>query len=298
MFEYKFNNNYVFKENAYVQPYLFIGFGTNNMNHDWNTFFPWGAGLKIKCTKWLAVNLETTFKVNIDNSYNYLQHNAGFVFSLGKAVKNKGEESVISNNKKVKNDLKDLEVNNVLDSDKDGIIDANDECPFIAGIQNLNGCPDADADGIADSKDQCPNEKGLVENSGCPIIIIDTDQDGIADKDDQCPDSKGIASNYGCPEKVVLDLPKETIINTEVKTTENNNATISKSVLELFYPMSSATLTDEQKKQIDEFIASAVIENIKSVKINGFTSNTGKDALNIKLSMDRAVNIMNYIASK
>ena len=298
LFEYKLNNNYVFKENAYIQPYLFIGFGTNNMNKDWNTFFPWGAGFKIKCTKWLAVNLETTFKVNIDNSYNYLQHNAGLIFSLGKAV-SKANTNAVSDNKKIKNDLKDLEVNNNLDSDKDGVIDANDECPFLYGISNLNGCPDTDLDGIADSKDQCPNEKGSNENNGCPIIIIDTDKDGIADKDDQCPYEKGTATNFGCPEKIISEPIKET--TSSISTKENivitNNTTNYNNKIELFYPMSSSVLTDEHKKQLDEFI-SKLNTPYKSIKINGYTSNSGNDDLNIKLSMNRAINIMNYIASK
>lgn len=53
------------------------------------------------------------------------------------------------------------------DMDSDGIPDADDLCPTIAGSKSANGCPDADGDGVADFLDLCPNEKGTKENQGC-----------------------------------------------------------------------------------------------------------------------------------
>ena len=60
-----------------------------------------------------------------------------------------------------------------IDTDNDGVIDSEDDCPTVAGIASLNGCPE---------------EK-------------DTDNDGILDKDDACPTIPGIASLNGCPEE-------------------------------------------------------------------------------------------------
>jgi uncharacterized membrane protein YhaH (DUF805 family) len=73
------------------------------------------------------------------------------------------------------------------DSDRDGVIDKRDECPYEYG--SLRGCPDSDSDGISDSQDACPNDYGIADGklNGCP----DSDADGIADKDDACPDKKG-----------------------------------------------------------------------------------------------------------
>lgn len=284
LFEYKLNNNYIFKENAYVQPYLFIGLGTNTMNKDWNAFFPWGAGFKIKCTKWMAVNLETCFKVNIDNSFNYLQHNAGLIFSVGKAIKKANTTAAIE--QKVKEDLKDLEINNVQDSDKDGVLDANDECPFLAGSAMLSGCPDQDADGVADSKDLCPGEKGSIENKGCPAKIEDGDADGVADAADKCPLVAGPVSNNGCPISLD-DKANETVNN-------SNNLTS----LEVFYNTSSAMLSANQKEELDAFAAANISKAYSRILICGYTSNTGNKDINIKLSMDRALNVLNYLASK
>ena len=46
------------------------------------------------------------------------------------------------------------------DFDGDGIPDEEDNCPDIAGLLELKGCPDTDGDGIADSEDQCPDFAG------------------------------------------------------------------------------------------------------------------------------------------
>ena len=61
------------------------------------------------------------------------------------------------------------------DLDSDGIINANDDCPNIAGTstQDLNGCPDDDSDGYSNSGDVFPNE---------PSQWNDTDGDGCGDR--------------------------------------------------------------------------------------------------------------------
>ena len=281
LMEYKFNNNYLFKEDAIVQPYLFIGIGTNTMNNDWNTYFPWGGGVKFKVTNWMAINLETTYKVNLDNSYNYLQHQAGLIFSLGKTKKAPVDNFSLE---KINNDLKDLAVITT-DSDKDGIDDTNDECPYVAGVKEMNGCPDGDADGISDSRDKCPNEFGLTENNGCPAKVVDTDGDGISDDKDRCPAEQGMISNQGCP---VVSNPEK----------KQDNTQPSENVLELFYPTSGYELSDLQKKSLDGFIDYIVAHPVNKIIIKGHTSNTGPDQLNVDLSMNRALKVSNYLASK
>ena len=83
------------------------------------------------------------------------------------------------------------------DRDGDGVKDKKDDCPDVAGLKELHGCPDKDHDGIADKDDLCPADSGLVSLKGCP----DKDGDGIADKDDACPDVAGLAQFKGCPDK-------------------------------------------------------------------------------------------------
>ena len=281
LMEYKFNNNYLFKENAIVQPYLFIGLGTNTMNHDWNTYFPWGGGVKFKVTNWMTINLETTYKVNLDNSYNYLQHQAGLIFSLGKTKKTTVDNTGLD---KIKNDLKDLTITTT-DSDNDGIDDANDECPYVAGSKEMNGCPDADADGISDSRDKCPNEFGLIENNGCPLKVIDTDGDGVPDDKDQCPSEKGMITNKGCPVAAIVEQKEEKV-------------DVSQNYTELFYPVAGFELNDQQKKTLDNLIEYLQAHSYKKITIKGYTSNTGADKLNIDLSLQRASKVSNYLSLK
>jgi outer membrane protein OmpA-like peptidoglycan-associated protein len=83
------------------------------------------------------------------------------------------------------------------DRDGDSIPDKDDACPDVAGLKALKGCPDRDGDGIADKDDKCPDDKGLVEFDGCP----DRDGDKIIDKDDECPDEAGLAEFMGCPDR-------------------------------------------------------------------------------------------------
>jgi outer membrane protein OmpA-like peptidoglycan-associated protein len=57
----------------------------------------------------------------------------------------------------------------VPDTDKDGVNDAQDACPTLAGLTRYNGCaiPDTDKDGVNDEADQCPTLAGVAGNNGC-----------------------------------------------------------------------------------------------------------------------------------
>lgn len=83
------------------------------------------------------------------------------------------------------------------DSDGDGVIDLQDQCPQEPGLLP-DGCPirDADADSFPDPKDACPQEPGVAPD-GCPVR--DADGDGVPDETDQCRDVAGVAPT-GCPD--------------------------------------------------------------------------------------------------
>ena len=105
------------------------------------------------------------------------------------------------------------------DRDHDGILDADDACPDVAGVRTddpkTNGCPpeeappppppaDRDHDGIPDDADACPDVPGVKtddpKTNGCPP---DRDHDGILDAEDACPDVPGVKTSdpktNGCP---------------------------------------------------------------------------------------------------
>jgi serine/threonine-protein kinase len=89
------------------------------------------------------------------------------------------------------------------DRDRDGIPDARDRCPRVAGRPGAGGCPDGDDDGITDAADRCPR---LADRSGdgdgCPGS--DADGDGISNGKDACPDrpeTKNLFNDLdGCPD--------------------------------------------------------------------------------------------------
>lgn len=100
----------------------------------------------------------------------------------------------------------------VLDRDKDGVVNCEDQCMEEAedddDFRDQDGCPedDNDNDDILDDDDQCPvdpeDHDGYRDRDGCPDP--DNDKDTILDEDDQCPDDPEIVNDYldedGCPD--------------------------------------------------------------------------------------------------
>jgi hypothetical protein len=155
-----------------------------------------------------------------------------------------------------------------VDTDGDGIPDNRDKCPTVPGVAKYEGCPipDTDGDGINDELDKCPTVPGVAKYNGCPIP--DTDGDGINDEEDKCPKTPGIASNYGCPEMI------------------------------FHYMRDDADLSADDKANLDRVVT--FMNNNPSVHIiiEGYTSNTGTAAYNLKLSQKRADNSLQYLVSK
>ncbi len=167
------------------------------------------------------------------------------------------------------------------DTDGDGVLDDEDECPSEAGLASNSGCPikDADGDGIADADDNCPDEAGVASNSGCPEVL-DSDGDGVADPDDHCPNEVGIASNAGCPE---LKEEEKEVLKAAL---EGVNFLSSKDVL-----------TEDSKPKLHN-----VAELLKAhpgfkLKVSGYTDNTGKEEMNLELSKKRANAVKSYLIS-
>ena len=100
-------------------------------------------------------------------------------------------------------------------------------------MYHLNGCPDSDDDGVIDIEDDCPDKPGRMKDNGCPIENIDSDGDGVMDTEDRCPEVKGDTDNNGCPE--VKKEDQETLdfamTNVEFQTGSDELTMSSKDVL-------------------------------------------------------------------
>ena len=196
----------------------------------------------------------------------------------------------------------------VVDKDGDGVLDADDKCPDVAGLAALQGCPDRDGDGIADGDDKCPDVAGIAKYQGCPIP--DTDGDGVNDEQDKCPTEKGVARYQGCP---IPDTDKDGVNDEEDKcpsrpgpASNQGCPEIAKEVIEkinvaaknIFFATGSAKLLPKSFKSLNEVASLLAADESLLIAIDGHTDSTGKREKNLTLSNDRANSVKAYLATK
>lgn len=219
------------------------------------------------------------------------------------------------------------------DSDGDRLSDGVDKCPKDAedldGYQDDDGCPDNDndADGREDAVDKCPDDPedddGYLDNDGCPDI--DNDKDGIPDTADRCPDQaetvNGFDDEDGCPDdKPVEDsdgdgfkddvdrcpydaedlngfededgCPDDRLKNARVVVTQSS----IKINDVIYFELAKATIQDRSFDLLDE-LAQVIQKHpeIKKLRVEGHTDNTGDDLSNLKLSQARAESVVAYL---
>jgi len=166
------------------------------------------------------------------------------------------------------------------DTDSDGVLDKDDFCPREAGPAP-RGCPDPDPDhdGIPLPCDQCPKEVG-VKPDGCPIR--DKDGDGIFDDKDKCvdkPETKnGFEDDDGCPDTVPDAIKK-----------------FSGVIEGIFFDKNKATIRPQSKGVLAS--AAKVLQTYPSIslEISGHTSSEGDAAVNQRLSQERADSVKQWL---
>lgn len=223
------------------------------------------------------------------------------------------------------------------DRDKDGVPDKEDQCPTLAGLNTLAGCPDQDGDGIIDMQDSCAHEFGPVENHGCPYIdrdkdgvldkidkcpdtpgpvdnngcpYTDKDKDGIFDKDDKCPDAPGLARYNGCPAPDTDGdglTDEEDKCPTEKGTVATNGCPVikqeviqkvQKAAKSIAFKVNKTELTPASYKVLDEVVTLLKEDASLKLQIEGHTSAEGPRELNMRLSRERAEAVKKYLESK
>jgi|GEM_PF-1797272 len=154
------------------------------------------------------------------------------------------------------------------DRDKDGIEDALDRCPDVAGIAKFFGCPDSDFDGIVDDKDECPFEFGLAKNNGCPEIEVLKEK--IAEpiiKEEPVVETLTIQPNDEFKAIVEFDTDKHII-------------------KEQFFPV------------LDKLIYYLKFKENVLIRLDGHTDTEGNDQYNYILGMQRAQAVRDYLIAK
>jgi OmpA-OmpF porin, OOP family len=284
-------------DNYTVSPFITLGVGASKWKGYYSAFAPLGVGIQVKVADGTFLLLNSQYRVALsENSAYHFYHSVGFASVVG----TKKEVPAVA--------PPALPVAIVTDRDGDGVLDADDKCPDVAGLASLGGCPDKDSDGIADGDDKCPDVAGLAKYGGCPIP--DTDGDGINDEDDKCPSVKGLARYQGCP---IPDADGDGVNDEEDKckdragTAANQGCPeISKAVIDkinyvaknVFFATGSAKLLPKSFKALDEAAKLLKEDESLMVDVDGHTDATGKPEKNQKLSEDRAASVKAYLVSK
>ena len=280
----------------WFNPFLTVGVGASKYKGYYGAFVPAGVGIQIKLVDEIAILLNSQYRIPItENTSYHFYHSFGISQSIGKKKVVAPVEVVIP-------------VAVVLDRDGDGILDADDKCPDVAGLANLQGCPDKDGDGIADVDDKCPDVAGIAKYAGCPIP--DTDGDGINDEQDKCPAEKGLARYQGCP---IPDTDADGVNDEEDKCpTRSGPASnmgcpeIAKEVIEkismaaknVFFATGSYKLLAKSNKSLNEVAVIMQADESLMLTIDGHTDEVGTNEKNQTLSENRAASVRTYLISK
>lgn len=137
---YKFNNGHFIKEDAAFAPYVGFGYrveyinALNKLNTDaLYTFNQYALGFNIKLNQRTHIQLQSAIDQKLEGDFNtHMRYRLGITQSLG-PLGNKYRSP--------KN----------IDTDKDGIADAVDQCPEIFGAAEFGGCPESGVVAVYDS---------------------------------------------------------------------------------------------------------------------------------------------------
>jgi outer membrane protein OmpA-like peptidoglycan-associated protein len=193
------------------------------------------------------------------------------------------------------------------DKDEDGVVDDQDRCPDQPGPQENQGCPwpDTDGDTVTDNVDACPRLAGEPDNRGCPWG--DQDKDGLADNIDRCPQEAGPADNGGCPRvgspESAPGAPPQAPLDPRCMVPENLAVQIKGDQIliptKIQFAPGTATILGGSVQLLDQVALTLKCRiDITKLRIDGHTDDTGSDALNLKLSENRAKSVRDYLVRK
>lgn len=163
----------------------------------------------------------------------------------------------------------------------------------FAAVRYTPTTHDKDHDGVADDEDRCPDvpedRDADQDSDGCPEEDADDDKDGVPNADDDCPDLKetinGITDEDGCPDtgdrRVIYEDGQVRILdNVRFKT-------------------GSAQIDPESYSLLDQVALTLKANSqIKRIRVEGHSDDTGGREMNIRLSKARAQSVKQYLIKK
>lgn len=276
-----------------INPFISAGIGVGRYGKSFVPYAPVGVGIQVNLFSQAYAFLQGNYRLSFQDAK--LDNNTFYSFGVAAAIK-PGKKAV------------PVAPPPPADTDGDGVTDAEDQCPAVAGLARLNGCPDSDGDGVADKDDKCPQLAGTAKYSGCPIPdtdgdsvndeedkcptvagtvkyngcpVPDTDGDGVNDELDKCPAIAGTAANRGCPE-----------VKEEVK------KRLSFAAKAIQFETGKAIIKKQSFGMLDEIVGILNEYADYNMTIDGYTDNVGKPAKNLELSTQRAAAVKTYFVGK
>ena len=284
-------------DNSLIAPFLTAGIGGGYYIDKFGAYIPTGVGVQFNFRSLTYVFVQAQYRFALTK--NVLKDNIFYSLGIAQNISNEKPKVVAPPAPPVVV---------VLDRDGDGVLDADDKCPDVAGLASLQGCPDRDGDGIADADDKCPDVAGLAKYQGCPIP--DTDGDGVNDELDKCPTVKGFARYQGCP---IPDTDGDGVNDEEDKcpsrvgpASNQGCPVIAKEVIDkinfaaknVFFSTGSYKLLPKSFKSLDEVVKLMKSDESLMIDIDGHTDAQGSDESNQVLSDNRAGAVKTYLVSK
>ncbi len=286
-------------DNSLISPFLTAGVGVGAYNGKFGAYIPAGVGAQFNFSSISYLFIQAQYRFTLDKKIvsDNMLYSLGFAQNISKE---KPAPAVVVA------PVPPIVV--IKDTDGDGVVDADDKCPNVAGLASMQGCPDTDGDGITDADDKCPTTFGTAKYNGCPIP--DTDADGINDEDDKCPTVKGIAKYQGCP---IPDTDGDGVNDEEDKCLDRKGPAsnqgcpeISKAIVDkinyaaknVFFASGSFKLLPKSYKSLDEVAALLKTDETLMIDVDGHTDSQGIEAKNQTLSDNRAASVKTYLVSK
>ncbi len=171
--QYRLDALYHFAPRDKWQPYAAFGIGENNFDSSFGdsdeTLFNLGGGIKYFLTEALSLRTDLRLFNSMDEEDQDLALSVGLNYSFGAPARKATPRASTSTQT----------VTAPMDMDKDGVVDAIDQCPNTPTNVRVTavGCPiDSDNDGVADFRDNCPDSESgsRVDEKGCYIVLQET----------------------------------------------------------------------------------------------------------------------------
>lgn len=117
----------------------------------------------------------------------------------------------------------------------------------------------------------------------------DSDGDGVVDARDKCPNTPAgtKVDGSGCEIK----------IEQKIVVTEEDRRVVNEAIRNLEFEVGKATIKERSYSTLNR-VAKLLTDKNFSLKLAGHTDNTGSDALNLRLSKDRAESVKTYLVQQ